>query len=78
MFLECHDIEVGYQFKLWVFNFGSDALCLEGLMVDASGKDGRTFQHRCSIDGDSEFRTYFARTKEEFDTIPMICKAPRV
>jgi len=72
----CHELEVGYQFKLWVFNFGSDALCLEGLMVDAGGEDGRTSQYRCSIDGDSDFRTYFARTEEEFDTIPMICKAP--
>ena len=45
-------------------------------IVDAAGKEGSTSQYRCSIDGDSEFRTYFARTSEEFDTIPMICKAP--
>ena len=76
LFLACHEFGVGHQFKLWVFNFGSDALCLEGLIVDAAGEEGRTSQYRCSIDGDSEFRTYFARTREEYDTIPMICKFP--
>ena len=66
-------MRVAYQFKLWVFNFGSEALCLAGLIVDAAGKYGRTSLYSCSIDGDSEFRTYFTRPEEEFDMIPMIC-----
>jgi len=69
----CREVKFGHKLKMFVFNHGTDALCLQGLTVDVTGSGGQTYMYTCKLAEDADFRATFTYGNNELSAIPLSC-----
>ena len=69
----CREVTFGHKLKMFVFNHGTDALCLQGLTVDVTGSGGKTDMYTCKLADDADFKKTFTYGNNVLSAIPLSC-----